>query len=31
MGFNYERVGLGGFILNSGSKWLIPMGVDEFV
>jgi hypothetical protein len=29
-GFNCERVGLGGFILYCGSKWLIPMGVDEF-
>jgi hypothetical protein len=30
MGFNRERVGLGGFILYCGSKWLIPMGVDGF-
>jgi hypothetical protein len=28
MGFNCEWVGLGGFILYYGSKWLIPMGVD---
>jgi hypothetical protein len=30
MSFNCERVGLGEFILYCGSKWLIPMGVDEF-
>jgi hypothetical protein len=30
MGFNCEWVGLGRFILYCGSKWLIPMGVDEF-
>jgi hypothetical protein len=29
-GFNCERVGLGGFMLDCGSKCLIPMGVDEF-
>jgi hypothetical protein len=31
MCFNRERVGLGGFILYCGSKWLIPMSVDGFV
>jgi hypothetical protein len=31
MCFNYERVELGEFILYYGSKWLISMGVDEFV
>jgi hypothetical protein len=31
IGFNYERVGLGGFILYCGQKWLISMGIDEFV
>jgi hypothetical protein len=30
MGFNCDRVGLGGFILYCGSKWLIPMGLDGF-
>jgi hypothetical protein len=30
MSFNPERVGLGGFILYCGSKWLIPISVDEF-
>jgi hypothetical protein len=30
MDFNCEWVGLGGFILYCGSKWLIPMGVDGF-
>jgi hypothetical protein len=40
MGFDCERVGLvwfllfrglgGGGLFCSGSKWLIPMGVDEF-
>jgi hypothetical protein len=30
MGFNRERVGLGGFILYCRSKWLILMGVDGF-
>jgi hypothetical protein len=31
MGFNYERVGLDGFILYCGPKWLIFMGIDGFV
>jgi hypothetical protein len=31
MSFNYERVGLGGFILYCGSKWLIPIDIDGFV
>jgi hypothetical protein len=30
-GFVGAGVGLGGFILYCGSKWLIPMGVDGFV
>jgi hypothetical protein len=30
VGFNCEWIGLGGFILYYGSKWLIPMSVDEF-
>jgi hypothetical protein len=28
MGFDCERVGLDGFVLYCGSKWLIPMGVE---
>jgi hypothetical protein len=31
MVFNGEGVGLGGFILYCGSKWLIPIGVDGFI
>jgi hypothetical protein len=30
MGFNCEWVGLGGFILYCGLKYLLPMGVDGF-
>jgi hypothetical protein len=30
MGFDCERVGLSGFILYCGSKWLISRGVDGF-
>jgi hypothetical protein len=30
VGFDCERVGLSGFILYCGSKWLIPIGVDGF-
>jgi hypothetical protein len=31
MGFNCEWIGLGGFILYCGSKWLILMSVDDFI
>jgi hypothetical protein len=30
MSFDCERIGLGGFMLYCGSKWLIPMGVYGF-